>query len=292
MAELYLRDDVVPFLAAGAPEASSVDMRAGDSRNTHEQVLSIAARLDGEVFRAVARRRTVRMLLDGRAYFAKVHLGVGWKEILKNWLVLKPPVLGAENEYRACLHLANAGVRAPVVAGYGMSNGNPAERTSWIVTDELTGYLSLEDLVARWAQHPPKPRDVRKLVEHVARFVREFHGAGVIHRDLYICHILIDEQAWAAGHVNLAVLDLHRAQIHARIPEKWLLRDLAALLFSTLDLGLARGAWLRFVRIYRDRPLRDVFAEEGEFWRRVLERAETLYAKGATKGLVTGDYAP
>ena len=97
-------------------------------------------------------------------------------------------------------------------------------------------------------------------------------------------------RAWQQGDVRLAVLDLHRAQIHRSIPEKWLLRDLAALLFSTLDLGLSRRAWLRFVRIYRDRPLQEVFAQEGGFWARVQARAEALYAKGATKGLVDGSY--
>ncbi|MDP6375018.1 MAG: lipopolysaccharide core heptose(I) kinase RfaP [Pseudomonadales bacterium] len=271
MSELFLREDL-------ATHFGGLD------------VLEIADRLQGEVYRQVARRRTVRMEIGGRAYFAKVHEGVGWGEIFKNWMVLKPAVIGAENEYLACLHLEAAGVRAPTVAGYGSSDGGAAQRTSWVICDELAGHLSLEDLVADWEARAPTSCQVHALVEGVASFVRNLHGAGVVHRDLYICHLLIDQAAWREGEVKLAVLDLHRAQIHDRIPREWLLRDLAALLFSTLDLGLSRYAWLRFVRRYRGRDLHDVFDEEGKFWRLVHARAQQLYRKGESKGLVSGAF--
>ena len=48
-------------------------------------------RLQGEVFRQVASRRTIRVALDGNHYFAKIHHGVGWREIFKNLLHLKLP---------------------------------------------------------------------------------------------------------------------------------------------------------------------------------------------------------
>ena len=51
------------------------------------------ARVDGEVFRDVEARRTFRFEAGGRSYFAKVHSGVGWREILKNLLVLRLPVV-------------------------------------------------------------------------------------------------------------------------------------------------------------------------------------------------------
>ena len=36
---------------------------------------------EGEIFRQVKNRRTFRFELDGHGYFAKVHRGVGWREI-------------------------------------------------------------------------------------------------------------------------------------------------------------------------------------------------------------------
>ncbi len=46
--------------------------------------------MQGEVFRQMASRKTIRVTLDGAPYFAKIHYGVGWWEIVKNLLHLKP----------------------------------------------------------------------------------------------------------------------------------------------------------------------------------------------------------
>ena len=53
--------------------------------------------LQGEVFRELEARRTLRTEVAGRGYFVKIHRGVGWGEILKNLMCLRLPVLGAGN---------------------------------------------------------------------------------------------------------------------------------------------------------------------------------------------------
>jgi len=57
-----------------------------------------ADRLEGEVFRAVKTRRTLRFELKGKSYFVKIHHVIRLKENLKNLLQLKKPVVRAENE--------------------------------------------------------------------------------------------------------------------------------------------------------------------------------------------------
>lgn len=273
MSRLYLREDIA---------------RAWAGRDPFET----AAGLEGQVYRAVANRRTLRFEAGGRAYFAKVHRGVGWGEILKNLLTLRLPVLGAGNEFVACRHLAAEGVAAPTVAAFGARGWNPARRFSFVICDALEGRESLEDLTARWQQTPPSGRERRRLVMAVAAFARALHDAGVVHRDFYICHLLADRAAYARGEVDLAVIDLHRAQVRRRVPRRWLRRDLAALLFSVLDLPLSERDRLRFVRAYRNRPLPEVLREEGGLWRSVRQRADALYRKGARKGLVLGLHRP
>ena len=66
--------------------------------------------LDGEMFRDIDNRRTLRFSLGGRRYFLKAHYGVGWKEIIKNLLQFRLPVLGARNEWRAIRRLQELGV--------------------------------------------------------------------------------------------------------------------------------------------------------------------------------------
>lgn len=274
MRETYVREDL-----------SDVLPNQGD-------LLIWAKGLEGEVYREVARRRTLRVVVDGRGFFAKLHFGVGWIEIAKNWLTFKRPVLGAENEYRACVHLDHMGINAPKVAAFAVGQGSPATRQSFVLCDELAGFESLEEVTDRWGSRPPSPRQKRQLLVGVAEFVKQLHAAGVVHRDLYICHLLLDSNKWQHADLTLAILDLHRAEIHSALPEAWRRRDLAALLFSVLDLDLHPRAWLRFVRIYTGRPLRETFAEHGAFWGSVVQRAHKLYRKGLRKGLVKGRYRP
>ena len=253
-----------------------------------EDLLRWAESAEGEVFRKVKERATLRVQIGGQHYFLKRHQGVGWLEILKNWLVGKRPVLGAENEYRACRHLAAQSLAAPRVAAFAAEGRNPARRRSFVLCEELSGYDSLEDVAANWASQPPSPLARRRLILAVARFVHRLHEAGVAHRDLYICHLMLHRQSWAEGEARLAVLDLHRARLQPKLSDYWRKRDLAALLFSTLDLDLPARSRLRFLRIYAGRPLREVFARQPRFWRAVARRAEVLREKARRQGLTTG----
>lgn len=249
--------------------------------------LAQAFALQGEPFREVPGRRTLKVDIAGKSYFVKLHYGVGWQEIFKNWLQLKRPVVGAVNEYLACTGLHEEGITAPVPAAFAEGAGSIAERKSFVLCDELRGYTSLEDVTDGWDAAPPDSFTRHRLLYAVARFARRFHQAGFIHRDFYICHLLANDEDYAGGVISLAVLDLHRARRFARIPRRWLLRDLAALLFSSLDLGYTRNDWLRFVRIYTGEPIARM---DVKFWQQVLERAERLYEEGLRKDIVKGRY--
>lgn len=245
--------------------------------------------LDGEIVRSVAGRETLRVILDGRPYYLKRHRGVGWSEILKNWLVGKRPITGARNEFEACRHLQEMGIDAPRVAAFAEDDARVAARSSFVLCDSLESYEDLKVLTLRWLETPPDPLERRRLVMQVAAFARRFHNAGLVHRDFYLCHLL---QHNDPSVTDLAVLDLHRALIFSEIPEHWRKKDLAALLYSALDLPVGQRSWLRFVRVYTGRPLKETFSEQGDFWRQVHERARKLYRKGMRKSLTRGNFEP
>lgn len=46
-------------------------------------------RLEGQVYRELEGRRTLRTEVEGRGYFVKIHRGIGWGEIVKNLLTVK-----------------------------------------------------------------------------------------------------------------------------------------------------------------------------------------------------------
>ena len=86
----------------------------------------------------------------------------------------------------------------------------------------------------RWAQTRNRPR----LFGHQrgAKRVREVVEACPLLALLYLNNNL------HAAHHRWPRLPWYQ------LPQRWRLRDLAALLFSTLDLGYSRRDWLRFVR--------------------------------------------
>ena len=279
---LYLRDDFQAALDAGA-FADALPLAA--SAPTFERLFDVR----GDVHRQTARRRTLRLVSDdGAAYFAKLHDGVGWREILKNLLVGKPPVLGARNEYAACRVLAEHGVRSPTVAAFGEQGGNPATRRSFVFCDALEGRVSLEEL----ARQAPPPALKRRLVVAVGRLARAMHDAGVHHRDFYLAHLLADADELQAGRAALAVIDLHRARLRSPLPLRWRCRDLAALLYSANSLGVSLTSLdrARFVAAYIGKSA--LPGPRGtHFWRRVGKRAEQLAERARAKGVLLGNGA-
>ena len=231
-------------------------------------------KLDGENFRRVKSRRTFRFVLQNRAYFAKLHRGIGWKEIFKDLLQGKKPVLGAANEFQA-LQLLNAhGLPTMTPAAFGSRYIDPARRESFLVTEELPGMISLEDFVLT----PEFPRLRRWALRRLAEHVGTMHSLGVNHRDCYICHYLLDPAA-PKSRRQLYVIDLHRAQIRKKVPRRYLQKDLAGLLFSTLNLNLSKREILIFLVLYcRAFPAAKLKRRAG-FWRQVERKARRLYHK-------------
>jgi heptose I phosphotransferase len=242
-------------------------------------------RLDGEVYRELEGRRTLRTDVDGRGYFVKIHRGIGWGEIVKNLLTAKAPVLGAGQEWTAIDRLRLAGVPSMTAVAYGERGSNPATQHSFIITEELAPTISLEDYCLDWRKKPPQPALKRALIAEVARMTGTMHRAGVNHRDCYICHFLLHTDTPVTPRkLRLSLIDLHRAQTRDRTPLRWRNKDLAALYFSALDIGLTRCDKLRFLRSYFRTPLRAILRDEARLLAWLEDKAAKLYARKERKG--------
>lgn len=235
-------------------------------------------RLDGETFREVEGRRTFRFVLNEKAYFAKLHLGVGWQEILKNLFQLRLPVLGASNEWQAILRLQELKLETMTPVAYASEGINPARIRSCLITESLEHTISLEELVlANNCSIGLK----RSLLQRVGTIAKTLHENGVNHRDFYLCHFLLPLGSIDAGKMShLYLIDLHRAQIRTgHAPKRWREKDLAGLLFSAADAGLTRTDLVRFLTAYCGADFRRSLSEDRSFWRGVLARAIRLYEK-------------
>jgi heptose I phosphotransferase len=241
--------------------------------------------LQGQVYRELEGRRTLRTEVDGRGYFVKIHRGIGWGEIIKNLLTAKLPVLGAEQELIAIQRLREVGVPSMTAVAFGARGGNPAAQHSFIVTEELAPTVSLEDFSLDWLKQPPAVKLKHALIAEVAKMTGSMHRAGVNHRDCYICHFLLHtDKPVTAEDFKLSLIDLHRAQTRTAITRRWRDKDLAALYFSALDIGLTRRDKLRFVKGYfaavrGEQPLRQILRDEARLLTWLEAKACKLYAR-------------
>jgi lipopolysaccharide core heptose(I) kinase len=239
--------------------------------------------LQGDVFRDVPGRRTLRFGLPGKlpekSLFAKLHYGVGWGEIFKNLLSLRLPILSAMTEVRAIQKLDALNIPTTPLVAYGKKGCNPAAIRSFVITEDLGDIVSLETFCADWKVNPPPLKFKRDLIKAVANLARAFHDNGMNHRDFYICHICLDSKRLAAGEIYLYLIDLHRVGIRETITSNARMKDMAALYWSALDIGLTGRDYLRFLKVYRQQPLSQTFDTELDFWEKVATRAKQLYIK-------------
>jgi hypothetical protein len=222
---------------------------------------------EGETYREGAGRSTVRLVLDDpaagdtRAVYLKRYTGVPWRTALRRTLSLNPPVSRGRQEAGGLARLADAGIASmrPVAFGGEVRRGG-REECSVLVTEEIAGATQADDFCeARFAPpvSPERTAEKRNLIRQTAALARRLHGADLSHRDFYLCHVMV--RPVQGREPVLHLIDLQRLTHHRRgIGRRWVVKDLAALLFSSVP-GPATGIRspvftrtdrLRFARAY------------------------------------------
>lgn len=134
---------------------------------------------------------------------------------------------------------------------------------------------------AMWMQRVEHSSTLRQLAERdpaaalerrseLARLVARLHVAGWFHRDLYLEHWIV-----AAG--RLVLLDVGRARREESPRERWLVKDVAALLHSC-PAGIGTFGRLKFLALYLDaRGVQDR-GQRHAFARAVVAKARRIAA--------------
>jgi heptose I phosphotransferase len=235
----------------------------------------------GEVAKQAGNRKTLRFQTQDRAFYLKIHAGIGWREIFKNLVMCKMPVFGAGVEW-AALHTVRAlGVHTVTPAGYGSKGLSPARQRSFLLTEDLGESITLESLLKAWAGRTNLSRNEirlkRAVIRGTAQLVKRLHSHSVIHRDLYLCHIRIRTEDLAHQIRErcppLYLMDLHRTQVRTFRRTRWIVKDLGSLYFSALHIGLSKADRFRFIREYSLHTVREELFRRG-LWKRVADRAK------------------
>ncbi len=234
--------------------------------------------IEGEVFRKYENRITKKFQIKQKGYFIKFHGPVGWKEIFKNFIQIKAPVIGAQREYDALTHLAQNEINCPSIKAFGLKGFNPANSSSFLVTEELYGTISLEDFFLKGMHENLSFQEKKSLIKKVAELIRAMHDSGLNHRDLYLCHIHINTQL-NFDNLELYLIDLHRAQLRSKVPGRWLVKDLGGFIHSILQFNLTERDFYRFMMAYFNCSLRELNQKQGYQIKKILKRAFRMYLK-------------
>ena len=204
--------------------------------DTFQKVASLAG---GEVKRDFPGRRTVRLELknptssDGRpqaVYLKRYDPGylrprrrllrrLGWPSAQDE----------AGLEWRGLQALAALGVRTATPVALGQERHRGIVTRSFLMTLEIPGAVEGSDHASRL---PPSQR--RRFLVRVAELAAKVHGAGWVHKDFYISHVLVAPGPKGGSEPELFLIDLQRVIQPALWMERWRLKDLGALAYSAL----------------------------------------------------------
>lgn len=160
----------------------------------------------GEVVKsAVPGRETLRFTCGDETFYMKRIQGRGWRDVF--------------NEARLLGRLHEKGLPVPEPVAFGLRM-----RRGVLLTRALPEGRTLEEIVVHGN---PDREELSRLAREAAALVRKLHDHGVNHRDLYLGHVLV------GGDGNLYLVDLGRAEKRVRVPRRRVVKDLAALDFST-----------------------------------------------------------
>ena len=243
-----------------------------------KDAFTVAKNFEGEIYRKYENRITKKFVNEDRSYFIKFHGGVGWKEILKNILQLKIPVVSARREYEALNHLYECDINCPQVKGFATRGLNPANSSSFLITEELYETISLEDFFLEGLHKKLTFNQKNKLLKAAASIIREMHLSGLNHRDLYLCHLHINKEI-DFNNIQIYLIDLHRAQIRSKVPHRWIVKDLGGFIHSILQFDLSERDFYRFMMTYYDCTFREFTSNYSVTTKAILSRAFSMYLK-------------
>jgi heptose I phosphotransferase len=158
-------------------------------------------------------------------------------------------------EWRQIQRLRRAGIPTMVPVAFGEKLRGCFERRSFLVTEAVPGQ-SLErwvparlEVVGTPGAHATAAAARRRdLISQLARLVAALHGAGLVHRDLYLSHIFVSFDD--AGRSLLHLIDLTRVFRPRWRRSRWIVKDLAALNFSSPAQHVSQTDRVRFLRAY------------------------------------------
>ncbi|MDR2186915.1 MAG: lipopolysaccharide kinase InaA family protein [Azonexus sp.] len=168
-------------------------------------------------------------------------------------------------EFQRIQHYRACGIPTLEPVYFAMRKVGKDERAI-LMTEELTGFISMEDRVRRWLQSGAPPRPIRlRMLGAIAALLRDMHAHRIQHNCFFPKHIFL--RVNADGSVEARVIDLEKSRWHP-FKAACAVRDLYSLASDSQMWSRSDRLWLlkSYLQIERLTP----YAKW--LWRRVATR--------------------
>ena len=188
-----------------------------------------------------------------KTLFLKRYDGVPKITQLKNWLSRNNKASTADYDRLPPQELKTSGIDAPRTVAYGSEWGRGFEKRSFMFMENVENGISLEEKLPKYfydAGFPSRHKLRCEFIDKLADFTRKFHDTGYRHRDYYLCHIFLVEEK------DFCLIDMHRSFKPGLLSERYRLKDITQLHYSSPGELISQADRLRFYLRYRgkDRP--------------------------------------
>ncbi len=237
-------------------------------------------------------RTVVKIHAGWSTYYLKRHFGMKLKDALLEFWRHGRRMSNARLEWKAMEICDALGIKNTPFRVFGEKFKGIKEKASFLLTESLPPGKTVEDHLRDGLRLDFRQK--KELISRIAHIARRLHTEGYTHKDFYLGHFYVVGDL--AGEYQLHLLDLQRLCKGAKLLNRWSLKDITALYFSSLPFvptgQITRGDMLRFYLRYvnqtklrkRDKKfLRAVTVKE----RRMARHTEKLLAKRRKRGELT-----
>jgi len=178
-------------------------------------------------------------------------------------------------------------IPAPGVVGYAEKMLLSYEVAGALITQGLIGQ-SLEKYVPKHFSRTPDREELgrrRDWIRRLAYLIRRFHHAGFCHRDLYLAHIFIAFKK--NGDPIFFMIDLARVFKMNWRKERWIVKDLGALNYSSPQKTISYTDRMRFFKVYLG--VKKLGKPEKKFLRKILKKSRRIARHDTRHPKTTGE---
>ncbi|MCA9256157.1 MAG: hypothetical protein KDA33_10995, partial [Phycisphaerales bacterium] len=254
--EAFEHPNRLPMAKAGGMRVDPryIDLLRDAGLSTYDAVMSSEVGASMNKPGLASYRERIRLTLGAgdraETVFLKRYKRPPLKEQLRRMWEFKFRRGSADREMHFARHLGLLGVNTMRRIALGSRMRGWLEQSGFGITGEVPGE-SLEKLVDHWSSHAaavPTPAERRDLIEELGKVAFRLHNNGLFHRDLYLCHVFMSRRG--DGAIVLSVIDLGRMIRSSVRAERWRIKDLAALAYSSPAPLVTRADRVRFLYHY------------------------------------------